>query len=99
MHAHVEASEGIGDDVDVDRLGLFPVPLGERRQVVEVGGIGDPARLARCQRVLHGIQAGEVLDGEFRVLAKLDALVEVVEEDVVQLVAGDRRDQRHHHHA
>ena len=95
VHAHVEPPEGIRDDVDVDRLGLRPVPLGERRDVGQIGGVADSLRRARIERILHGVDAGEVVDGEIRVAAKLDALVEIVEEDVVQLVAGYRGEERH----
>ena len=95
VHAHVELPERIGDDVDVDRLRLLPVPRGERRDVGEIGGIADPPRLTRSERVLHGVQAGQVVDGEIRVAPELDALVEVVEEDVVQLVARYRGDECH----
>ena len=42
-------------------------------------------------------RAGEVLDREIRVAPKLDAVVEVVKEDVVQLVTRYRRDEHHHH--
>ena len=77
-------------------FGLLLVPLGECRDVGEKVGIADPFLLARRERILHGIHAGEVLGGEIRIAPKLDALVEVVKEDVVQLVAGYRRDERHH---
>ena len=96
MHAHVELPERIGNDVDVDGFGLLPVPLGECGNVGEIVGIADPSRLARSERVLHRIYAGEVLDGEIRVAPKLDALVKVVQEDVVQLVSGYRRHEHHH---
>ena len=95
VHVHVEPAERVGDDVDVDRLRLLLVPLRERRDVGEIGGFADPSRLARPERVLQGVHAGEVPGGEVRVAPELDALVEVVEEDVVQLVARYRGDERH----
>ena len=75
--------------------GCSLVPLGERRDVGEIGGLADPSRLARPERVLQGVHAGEVPGGEVRVAPELDALVEVVEEDVVQLVARYRADEHH----
>ena len=93
----VELPEGIGDDRHVAYRGLLAVPVGEARNLGEETGIGDTALGGRFEGVFEQGIAAQALVHEVRVLPELDALVEEVNQDIVELVARDGQGHRQHH--
>ena len=96
MHALVELAKGIGDDRHVAYGGLFTVPVGEFRDVGKEQGVGDTALGSRFQRVFEQGVAAQVFVHEIRILPEFDALIEEMNQDIVQLVA--RNGQNHEGH-
>ena len=81
------------------RTGRLPaVPLGEPRNVGEEQGIGDAALGGCLQRVFDQGVAAQALVHEIGVLPEFDALIEEMNQDVVELVARNGQAHGDHDH-
>ena len=91
VHVSVQALHDVGKGLNVRHLGLFPEPRGERLDLAEIGGIGDLTLSSRLERIFQGLDAGQVLDDEVRILPELVALAQVPGPVVGQLEPGECR--------
>ena len=98
VHALVELPEGVGDDRHMAHRRLLPVPLGKVRNFGEEFGVGDTALGIGVQRVLEQGIAAQALVHEIRILAKFDALIEEMNQHIVELVARNGENHRRHDH-
>ena len=96
MHALVELPEGVGDDRYMAHRRLLAVPLGKVRHLGEEFGVGDRTLGIGVQRVLEQGIAAQALVHEIRILAKLDTLVEEMNQHIVELIACNGQDHRRH---
>ena len=85
MGVLVQALHDLGKRLNMRHFGLAPIPLRERLDLAQVGGIGDTAFAARVQRIFQRLHTGEILNNEVGIAPEFIALVEILGPVVGQL--------------
>ncbi len=89
MHVFIQSFNDVGDDRDVDNLGLLSIPFGEFIHLGLILGMIDSTRLSGFQRIFNDIASRKVLGHEIRGSANVVAFVEIFHPIVIEFNAQD----------